>query len=59
MMLFFGASLTLIGIGMYLRDNVAIGVILMIAGVSMVVIGFSIVRFHVTLGLNKEYRKKK
>ena len=53
MMVFFGAALAFIGIGVRMMDFLWPGVILMIIGVSLVVIGFTILKFYVRLGLKK------
>ena len=54
LMVFFGAALVLMGVGAWSMDHVLPGVILMIIGVSLVVIGFTIVKLHLMLALKKK-----
>ena len=53
MMVFFGAALAFIGMGVYMMGYVWPGVILMIIGSSVVIIGFTILKFHLMLGFKK------
>ena len=54
MMLFLGAALALMGIGVYSMGHMWPGIIMMITGVAMVVIGFTIVKFYLMLSFRKK-----
>jgi len=59
-MVFAGAAMAFIGIGLYMFDIMWPGVILIMIGIASVVIGFTILKFHMRLaGFKKEDLKKK
>ena len=54
MLFFFGAALVFIGMGFCLLDQEAFGIVMMVAGVFLMIIGLTILRFHLVM----EFRKK-
>ncbi|MCL2786230.1 MAG: hypothetical protein FWD81_03285 [Methanomassiliicoccaceae archaeon] len=53
MMIFMGAALAFIGIGLYIMGHMWPGVASMMVGMASVVIGFTILKFHIVSGFGK------
>jgi len=53
LMFFLGAGLMFIGFGLYMMDNVWAGTIFAIAGATVLLIGLTILRLHLSVQLRK------
>jgi membrane-bound ClpP family serine protease len=57
MMIFFGASMALIGIGLYMMEHRTVGFVIMIIGIAAAVIGFTVLKIHLMLDHKRPPKK--